>query len=150
MGRLMTQMGIGLADAFSPVSRLREEIERAFEDFELPLTRAAGLGYPALNTWEDNDNAYVEAELPGVTMEQIDVSVTGNQLSIRGEPKIDQPEGAQWHRRERVTGMFGRSIELPWEVNADKVEARLRDGVLTVKLPKAEAAKPRKVKVLTA
>ena len=150
MGRLTTGIGIGLADALRPLSRIRQELERAFEDLELPAFRAVGADYPALNTWEDVDNAYVEAELPGVAMDRIDVSVTGNDLSIGGERMIDEPPDVQWHRRERSSGTFARTITLPWEINADGVEATLQDGVLTVRLPKAESAKPRKVKVVTA
>ena len=150
MGRLMTGMGTGLADALRPLSRFRQELERAFDDLELPAFSAVVAEYPALNTWEDGDNAYFEAELPGVGMDGIDVSVTGNELSIRGERKIDEPPDVQWHRRERASGAFARTIALPWEINADGVEARLQDGVLTVKLPKAESAKPKKVKVVTA
>lgn len=150
MGRLMTGMGTGLPDALRPLSRLRHELERAFDDLELPALRAVVAEYPALNTWEDGDNAYFEAELPGVGMDRIDVSVTGNELSIRGERKIDEPPDVQWHRRERSSGTFARTVALPWEINPDGVEARLQDGVLTVKLPKSESAKPRKVKVVTA
>ena len=150
MGRLMTGMGTGLADALRPLSRLRQELERAFDDLELPVFRPVDGEHPALNTWEDGDNAYVEAELPGVGMDRIDVSVTGNELSIRGERKIDEPPDVQWHRRERSSGTFARTITLPWEINPDEVEARFQDGVLSVKLPKAESAKPRKVKVVTA
>jgi HSP20 family protein len=149
MGRLMTGMGTGLADALRPLSRLRQELERAFDGLELPAFRALAVGYPALNTWEDDASAYVEAELPGVAMDQVEVSVTGNELTIRGERKADEPPGAQWHRKERPAGMFARTTELPWEIDAARVEARSQDGVLTVKLPKAESAKPRKVKVVT-
>ena len=150
MGRLMTGTGIGLVDPLRPLSRLRQELERAFDDLELPAFRAVGAGYPALNTWEDDDDAYVEAELPGVATEAIDVSVTGNELIIRGKREVDEPADVQWHRRERAGGAFARTLALPWDINADAVEARLQDGVLVVKLPKAESAKPRKVKVVTA
>ena len=150
MERLMTRMGIGLADALRPLSRIRQELERAFDESELPAFRAVGAGFPALNAWEDGDHAYVEAELPGVGMDRIDVSVTGNELNIRGSREIDEPADVQWHRRERTGGVFARSVTLPWEINAGGVEATLQNGVLIVKLPKADSAKPRKVKVATA
>ncbi len=83
-------------------------------------------------------------------MEDLEVLVSGNEVTITGERKIREPESANWHRRERSQGRFSRTLTLPWEVDADKVQATLRDGVLSVRLPKAESAKPKKVKVLTA
>lgn len=147
LGRLMSQ-------TYSPLFRLHNEMNRLFETFadDLPQVRPYGAGWPALNTWEDGDHAYLEAELPGLTMDDIEVYVLGNELTISGERKFEEPKAgeASWHRRERSHGRFSRSVTLPWEIDAEKVEATLHDGVLTVRLPKAESAKPRKVKVLTA
>ena len=137
---------------FAPLFRLQNEMNRLFEDFfeDMPATRPYGRQYPAMNLWEDGDAAYVESELPGLTLEDLDVSVRGNELTLSGERKIAEQQNANWHRRERGYGRFTRTLQIPWEIDADKVEATLRDGVLTVKLPKAESAKPKKVKVLTA
>jgi len=137
---------------FTPLFRLQNDMNRLFETFfdDMPAVRPYGQAYPGLNTWEDGDAAWVEAELPGLTMEDLDVSVMGTELTIRGERKLGSPENASWHRRERAQGRFSRSLTLPWEIDADKVEAKLHDGILTVKLPKAESARPKKVKVLTA
>ena len=144
MNRLMTDFG--------PLTQLQGEVNRLFESFfeDLPAQRAYAAGYPALNTWEDGDAAWVEAELPGMNMDDVEIYVTGRELTIGGERKIAQPDGASWHRRERSQGRFNRTLTLPWDVDADRVEATLRDGVLTVKLPKCESCKPKKVKVLTA
>ena len=137
---------------FAPLLRLQNEMNRLFEDFfeDMPANRPYGRQYPAMNLWEDGDAAYVESELPGLTLEDLDVSVRGNELTISGERKIAEQKEANWHRRERGYGRFTRTLQIPWEIDADKVEATLRDGVLTVKLPKSESAKPRKVQVLTA
>jgi len=136
----------------SPLFRLHDQVNRLFESFseDVPRVRPYGAAYPALNTWEDGDSAYVEAELPGLTLDDVEVLVAGSELTINGERKIAGPGDASWHRRERSYGRFSRKLTLPWEVDADRVEARLRDGVLTVRLPKAEAVKPRKVKLLSA
>jgi len=141
-----------MSNDFAPLFQLQNGVNRLFESFfdDLPAVRPYGQAYPAMNTWEDDDAAYVEAELPGMGMEDLQVLVHGNQLTISGERKIEQSPEAAWHRRERAQGRFSRGLTLPWEVDPDKVEATLRDGVLSVRLPKAESARPRKVKVLTA
>jgi len=137
---------------FSPLVRLHNEMNRLFDGFfeDMPRVRPYAASYPALNTWEDGDNAWVEAELPGLGLEDIEVLVNGGEVTINGERKLGEPQGATWHRRERSHGRFSRTLTLPWDVDADKVHATLRDGVLTVQLPKAETAKPKKVKVLSA
>jgi len=136
---------------FSPLLRLHSEMSRLFEDFfeDAPATRPYGAAYPAVNLWEDGDAGYVEAELPGLSMNDIELLVLGNQLTINGQRKIADQPNASYHRRERSMGQFARTITMPWEIDSDKVEAKLHDGVLSVRLPKSEAAKPRKVKVLT-
>jgi HSP20 family protein len=136
----------------APLLRLQSDMNRMFEDFfqDMPANRPYGQRYPAMNLWEDGDAAYVESELPGVTLEDLDVSVRGNEVTIAGHRKIADQQDVAYHRRERAFGDFTRTLQIPWEIDADKVEATLRDGVLTVRLPKSESAKPKKVKVLTA
>ncbi len=104
--------------------------------------------YPALSVWQDDANVYVEAELPGMDLSDLEIYVTGgDQLTIKGERKAPQLEKARWHRQERAFGSFNRVLSLPAPVDADKVQARLTNGVLTITLPKSEAAKPRKIPV---
>jgi HSP20 family protein len=108
-------------------------------------------GGPALNVWEDENAVYVETDLPGVPADKLDVSVTeGNQLTIQGERPAPEVANAVWHRQERGFGTFTRSVTLPTLVNADKVEAQFEHGVLKLTLPKAQAAKPRKIAVKAA
>jgi HSP20 family protein len=144
MSRLMTD--------FAPLMRLQDQMNRLFEGVfeDMPALRGYGATYPGVNLWEDGDNCYVEAELPGLSMDDIQVFVTGNELTISGERKMNEPQNASYHRRERATGQFSRMITLPWEIDQDKVEAKLHDGVLTIKLAKAESAKAKKVKILSA
>jgi HSP20 family protein len=136
-----------------PISRLRTEMDRLFDGFfgegsvVDPFPWHQRRAFPALNFWEDEHNLYAEAEVPGLKMEDLEVYVLGNELTISGKrTAVEQPEVA-YHRRERGVGPFTRTLRLPVDIDADKVNARLQDGVLTVMLPKAEAAKPRKVEV---
>jgi HSP20 family protein len=137
---------------FAPLMRLQDEMGRWFEDVfeDAPQLRGYAAGYPGINLWQDGDTAYVEAELPGLGMDDVEIYVTGNELTINGERKLVPPAEAAYHRRERAAGRFSRMLTLPWTVDADKVEAKFHNGVLTVALPKCEACKPKKVKVLTA
>lgn len=102
--------------------------------------------YPALNVWETDIELFAEAEVPGLKMEDLEVLVEGAELTIRGQRTPTETSG-NVHRRERGVGRFSRTVQLPVEINADKVQAVLRDGVLTITLPKAERAKPRKIEV---
>lgn len=139
-----------MLNEYAPLYRLHDQMNRLFEGFfeDMPRTRLLSDAFPAMNTWEDGTAAYVEAELPGIRLEDIEVLVMGNELTIRGQRKLEDHPNASWHRRERVGGQFHRTLSLPWDIDADKVEARLENGVLTVKLPKSEQAKPRKIKLL--
>lgn len=131
------------------LERMRREMDRITQEFTGSFLgeQVAGV-FPLLNVTEEKDNYYVRAELPGVKADDLDISVTGNTLSISGERKIpDESEKARYHRREREAGKFNRMISLPAQVDTAKVEARCADGVLTVVLPKSEAAKPKQIAV---
>jgi len=104
--------------------------------------------YPPVNVWEDDDALHVEAELPGMKLDQLEIYVhEGDQLTIQGERQPCVLEKGAWHRQERGFGKFSRVVSLPCDVDADKVEARFEQGVLHVTLPKAEAARPRRIAV---
>jgi HSP20 family protein len=137
---------------FAPLLRLQDQMNRLFENYldYAPPQRPYSATYPAVNIWEDGNYAYLEAELPGMSMNDIEVLVMGNELTLNGQRKSGESADASWQRRERGQGSFSRTMTLPWEVDADKVEARLNDGILTVKLPKCESCKPKKIKVLPA
>ena len=105
-------------------------------------------GGPAMNVWADDHAVFAEVDLPGIDPSKLDISVTdGNKLTIQAERPILDTETAVWHRQERGHGVLSRSVTLPTMVDADKVEAKYKNGVLHLTLPKAEAAKPRKIVV---
>jgi HSP20 family protein len=105
-------------------------------------------GYPAVNMWEDQEHVFVQAELPGLDLKDLEIYVTGgNTLTLKGSRTPTSPEKGVWHRQERVFGQFERPLTLPFIVDPDKVEARFENGVLTVKLAKHESARPRKINV---
>jgi HSP20 family protein len=141
-----------MMDGTSPLMRLQGQMNRMLENFfdDAPVLRGYGASYPAMNLWQDGDTAYAETELPGLNMEEIEVFVSGKELTINGERKIATPEKATYHRRERASGRFTRVLTLPWEIDADKVQAKFDDGVLTIALPKSESCKPKKVNVISA
>ena len=104
--------------------------------------------YPPLNLWEDDNNLYVEAELPELELTDLEIFVNGdNQLSIKGERKQPEQEKGTWHRQERGHGSFSRVGELPQYVDSEKVTAEFKHGVLTITLPKREEAKARRIEV---
>lgn len=120
-------------------------VESVFNDF--PAFGVSTRRFPSVNAWEDAHNLYLEAELPGFKIEELDITFTGGELTIRGTRNETKPEGATFYRRERPSGSFSRTLRVGTEVDASKISASLTNGVLTVTLPKAEAAKPRKIDV---
>jgi HSP20 family protein len=105
-------------------------------------------GYPAVNIWTNEDGQIISAEMPGVHPEDIEIDVTGDGLSISGERKQDEvAKEAHYHRREISYGSFSRTIQLPFMVDTNKVEASFKNGVLMISLPRAEADKPKKITV---
>jgi HSP20 family protein len=134
---------------FSELDRVRRQMERLFEGLGSSYPRPGGAGvFPLINLSETKDGYFIRAELPGVTADQLDIQVTGNSVSIAGERRIPQEnKEARYHRREREAGRFSRVVGLPTEIDAQKVDAALVNGVLTVAVSKAETAKPRQVTV---
>lgn len=130
--------------------RMQREMDRLFGRWAPAFERRPELAvsYPAVNLWEDDDFVYAEAELPGIRMENLEITVSAaDQLTIKGERKPPAPGKAEWHRQERGFGTFERCMDLPTRVDAGKVEARLENGVLSVKMAKSPEARPRKIPV---
>jgi HSP20 family protein len=140
---------------------LRHELDRAFAQrgwrpgpfFQTAFLPGRGARhYPLINLHEDRDTLYVEALAPGVEPASMELTVVGHTLTVAGEkrrlPDDIKPEA--FHRSERAVGQFRRSIELPLEVDANKVQADYRNGLLLVTLPKAERAKPKQIAVQVA
>jgi len=130
---------------------MRRDMDRLFGGLSRGVFREPSAGvFPLVNVTEDSNNYIVRAELPGVKAEELEISVTGDGLSLSGERKIHkEKKGARYHRKEREAGIFSRILTLPGPIDGDKVEATCKDGILTVVLPKSEAAKPRQISVKT-
>jgi HSP20 family protein len=108
---------------------------------------AAGV-FPPINIFRNaNGDAVIRAELPGVKPEQLSVTVERRRLTLSGERTPETPENGSYHRRERLWGKFSRSIELPADLDVDRAEASFRNGVMTLRIPRADAAKPRQITV---
>ena len=136
---------------FEEIERMRRQMDRLVEGLSGGLMRQPAAGvFPFINVTEDSDNFFVRAELPGIKTDDLDISVTGNSLSISGERKFaPEDENAKYHRREREGGKFSRMFSLPTQVDTDKVEAHCADGILTIVMPKSEAGKPKQIAVKT-
>lgn len=133
------------AAAMRAAAPLDAMIESLFRTGGLPSIAARA--FPAVNAWQDDNAFYVEAELPGFTIDDLDISLTDNQLTISGERTFDLPTDSAYMRRERPSGKFTRVLRVASEIDAEKVSASLKDGVLIVTLPKAPTIKPRKISV---
>ena len=133
------------------LSSARREVDRVFDRFFNPsTTQGLSVWAPAVDVRETNDELHVTAELPGLRSEDVNVTVENGVLTISGEKKQEVQEGKEdgnYYLFERRYGRFERSFTLPRTVNADQVKARFENGILTVSLPKAEEAKPRKVQI---
>ena len=139
-----------LGNARAEMNRLHDEMNRLFGRYTNGAREFSPGGYPPLDLWEDEDNLYVEAELPGLKLDDLEMYVTGdNQLSIKGERKQPELENGTWHRQERNFGRFSRLMELPGAVDSEQVSAELKNGVLTITLPKKEEARTRRIEVKT-
>jgi len=134
---------------FEELTRMRRDMERLTEGITRGVSYGTSAGvFPLVNLTEDNEKYYLRAELPGIKADDIEISVTGNSISISGERKIPtEDENAKYHRRERESGKFNRILSLPGQINTAKAGAKNVDGILTVTLPKAEEAKPKKIAV---
>lgn len=131
-------------DPFADLSRIQREFEKS--NFG-PRTRNADFA-PAVDVHEDAEQLVLRAELPGVKREDIDVSVDGNVLTLKGERKLEKEEqGRRYHRVERAHGTFVRQFQLSGSIDAQKIDAQLADGVLTLRLAKKQELKPRKIDV---
>jgi HSP20 family protein len=111
--------------------------------------------YPALNVWSNEEGLLVTAEVPGVSPEEIEVNVIGETLTLSGMRKPEElpdglKEGVRYHRQERGSGKFSRTLQLPFQVSVPQIEATFKHGVLNVRLPRAEEDKPRKIAVKSA
>lgn len=137
-------------DPIRALMKLQDEISRVFGDAErpLPFLAAPSATFPRVNVWTGPDACVLNAEVPGVSMDSIEVTVEGDTLTLKGERKPeDSVAPERYYRCERGHGAFGRSVRLPHRVDAASVQATLLNGILQVRLPKSPEEKPRKITV---
>jgi len=134
---------------FGELERLKRQMDLLSEGvLGGALTGPSAGVFPLLNVTEDKDSYYVRAELPGIKSKELDISVTGDTISIAGERKIPEEKGeVKYHRREREAGKFSRIVNLPTQIDTAKVEAKCIDGLLSIVMPKAETAKQKQIVV---
>jgi HSP20 family protein len=146
-------------ELFGNMDQLRQEIDQIFSSFLYPTERAnrrlaflpgySARQYPLINMSEDKDYYYVESLAPGIDPDKLNISITGNVLTLSGEKmKLSEDIKAEaFHRSERAAGRFVRTIELPSDVDREKIDANYKNGVLNITLPKTEEAKPKEIQV---
>ncbi|BBO74241.1 molecular chaperone Hsp20 [Desulfosarcina widdelii] len=141
---------MGWRHPFAELERMSRQMDRLTQG----LLGRPGLGwrpasvFPAINLTEDADSYYVRAELPGIKADALDIQAVGRKLTISGERTIaSEGENVRYHRREREAGKFSRTIGMPGDIDANKVDAKLANGMLKVTIAKAEAAKPKQITI---
>ena len=134
-------------DPFSDMRRMQSAMSRLFNG---PRASGQSAAHPPVNFWAGQDSMLMTTELPGLTNQDIELTVKENTLSIRGTyPEQQSDDDIVWHRRERVDGSFLRSVELPFRVNPDHIDARFENGVLTVEMQRPEDDKPKRIEIET-
>ena len=133
----------------SLMDELRRRMDRVWNDFDVddedtPRARSA---WPRLNVFDAGSSLVVQADVPGMTEKDVQLTLTADTFSLTGERRIDPPEGYSAHRRERGGMRFSRSVTLPCKVDVEQASATVKDGVLTLSLPKAAEARPRQIAI---
>jgi HSP20 family protein len=130
------------------LEKMQHELNRLFDSAYIKRT-GTNVDFPAINVWTKTDKGQVVmAEIPGINPEDLDINVVGETLMISGtRPEVEEDDNVRYHRQERGFGTFNRSIQLPFPVEVDRVEATYEKGILKVWLPRTEADKPRKITI---
>jgi len=128
---------------------LRDAMDRLFDDaFTRPLSLKDAWSVPAIDMYQTDDEIVVKAALPGIKADEVQINITGEVLTLKGEVKHEEEKKEKaWHIREQRYGSFERSVVLPTDVVADKAKADFENGILTITLPKAEEVKPKVISI---
>ena len=128
---------------------LREAMDRLFDDaFTRPLSLRDAWSVPAIDMYQTDDEIVVKAALPGIKADEVQINITGEVLTLKGEMKHEEEKKEKaWHMREQRWGSFERSVVLPTDVVSDKAKAEFENGILTITLPKAEEVKPKIINI---
>jgi HSP20 family protein len=131
-------------DPFIELRRMQSEMNRLLSGFSASAAR----DFPPINIWLGDNSVVVTAELPGVIRDDVTLNLQEDVLTLEGkrEPKLQQ-ENVNWQRRERAYGSFSRTVQLPYRVDADKVQARFNNGILEIELERLEADRPKKIEI---
>ncbi len=140
-------MVIRMRDPFATLLAVQRAMDDAKRSDWFGIRTTGRGAFPPVNVFEHGEDFAVTAELPGVKKEDLDIQIKGATVRIQGRKSIDYGDGVSVHRRERAAGQFDRVVTLPAQIDAAKVTAEYRDGVLTLRLPRAEADKPRTVAI---
>jgi HSP20 family protein len=141
----------GWTSPWREMERLRREMNQLYSDWPTRARWGTAPSYPAMNVWMDENSAIVTAQLPGVVPDDIEISVEEDTMTLRGKREPgEETEGVTYHRQKRRYGSFVRTFRVPFRVDAGKVEATFKNGVLNIVLPRAEEDQPRKITVKSA
>jgi HSP20 family protein len=143
-----------VSSGFDPVAGLlglQRELERVFDKpFGIDLGPSGRGVFPPVNVFADRDGYVVKLEVPGVAPEDVSIEVEGRTLTVSGKREIPPPTEGSFHRRERGAGQFSRSFQMPADLDLTRAEASSKHGILTLRIPKREEAKPRQISVKAA
>ena len=148
--RLFDYPSVGWQHQFNDLERMSRQMDRLTQAVmgRPGMQWLSARVFPAVNLTEDKNNFYVRAELPGIKADALNIEVNGRNLTIAGERMIaSEGDNTRYHRKEREAGKFSRVIGLPGDIDAEKVNAKMVNGMLTVTIAKAEAAKPKQISV---
>lgn len=147
--RIFGMPTFGSLRPYEELTRMRRQMDRMMDSFVGSQALEGGAGvFPATNIMENDDFFLFRAELPGVKAADLDIQATTRNLTISGQRTLEvEDEKARYHRREREGGRFSRAFALPKEIDPDRVEARVLNGILTLRVPKAASAKPKRITI---
>lgn len=135
------------SNPFEPLMQLQQALDSFRTSSWLSTSTSGAGGFPPLNVFSKGDDIVIVAEAPGLKKDELDIQVKGRTVHIAGAKTVAYGDRVSLHRRERPTGRFNRSLSLPVDIDAEKVRAEYRDGMLAIFLPRAEHEKPRSIKI---
>lgn len=138
---------MGYADPFETLFAFQRALENRLSSDWLGTTTAAIGAYPPVNVFQQGDDLVAIVELPGVNKADLSIQAKENTIRIAGRKPIDYPENVSLHRRERLSGVFDRTIVVPMQIDPDRIQAEYKDGLLALLIPRAEKDKPRTIEV---
>jgi HSP20 family protein len=140
-------MAMGYADPFETLFAFQRALENRLSSDWLGTTTAGTGSYPPINVFQQGDDLVAIVELPGVNKEELNIQAKENTIRIAGRKAIDYPENVSLHRRERLSGVFDRTLVVPMQIDSDRIKAEYNNGLLALFIPRAERDKPRNIQI---